>query len=185
MGDDRLYEKNPIFTLYFNGYFYINSIVFFIIIPIFYIRCKLDDINNIKKNNPTLKNNIYMYRHIFAFIFIFLLPFIYTLWAYLYPTPNDRGASALFAYLLLIMSCIIAVIFYLFHFYNMYKKSKKYNFNEKTFLYSFIFFIVFNIVYIITNKYGYIPKEKLLKNKDELKKIRKIIREENKIKKNK
>ena len=185
MGDDRLYKKNPIYTLYEKGFLYINIIVFLIIIPIFYIRCKLDDINNIKKKDPTLKNNIYMYRYIIAFIFIFLLPFIYTLWTYLYPTPDDRGASALLAYLLLIMSSIIIIISYLFHIYNMYKKNKKYSFNERTFLYSFIFFIVFNIVYIITLKYGYIPKEKLLKNKDELKKIRKIIREENKIKKNK
>ena len=74
MGDDRLYEKNPIFTLYFNGYFYINSIVFFIIIPIFYIRCKLDDINNIKKNNPTLKNNIYLYEYIIYFLLYFCYP---------------------------------------------------------------------------------------------------------------
>ena len=185
MGDDRLYKTNSIYTLYEKGFIYINIIVFFIIIPIFYIRCKLDDINNIKKNDPTLKNNIYLYRYIIAFLFIFLLPFIYTLWSYLYPNPNDFGASALFAYLLLIISSIIIIISYLFHIYNMYKKSKKYNFNERTFLYSFIFFIVFNIVYIITLKYGYIPKEKLLKNKVELKKIRKIIREENKIKKNK
>ena len=183
MGDSRLYETNPIFTLYEEGYFYINIIVFLIIIPIFYIRCKLDDINNIKKNNPTLKNNIYMYRHIITFIFLFSLPFIYTLWTYLYPNPNDLGAAGFLGLLILFISSIITIIFYLFHIYNMYKKNKKYSFNERTFLYSFIFFIVFNILYIITLKYGYIPKEKLLKNKDELKRIRKIIREENKIKK--
>ena len=67
----------------------------------------------------------------------------------------------------------------------MYKKNEKYSFNERNFLYSFIFCIVFNIVYIITLKYRYIPKEKLLKNKDELKKIRKIIREEKITKNNK
>ena len=90
------------------------------------------------------------------------------------------------AYILLIISSIIIIISYLFHIYNIYKKKKKYSFNERTdfFLYSFIFFIVFNILYIITLKYGYIPKEKLLKNKDELKKIRKIIREKIKLKKN-
>tara|TARA_B100001564_G_scaffold186141_1_gene156347 strand:- start:13708 stop:14247 length:540 start_codon:yes stop_codon:yes gene_type:complete len=178
MGDDRLYETNPIYTLYEKGFIYINIIIYFIIIPLFYIRCKLDDINNIKKRDPTLKNNIYMYRYIIAFIFIFLLPFIYTLWAYLYPNPNDLGASGFFGFLLLIISSIITIISYLFYFYNMYKKNEKYSFNERVFLYSFIFLIVFNILYIITLMYGYIPKEKLLKNKDELKKIRKIIREE-------
>ena len=60
----------------------------------------------------------------------------------------------------------------------MYKKNKKYSFNERTFLYSFIFFIVFNIVFFII-----IPERNILKNKDELKKIRKIIREERKIRK--
>ena len=60
----------------------------------------------------------------------------------------------------------------------MYKKNKKYSFNERTFLYSFIFFIVFNIVFFII-----IPERDILKNKDELKKIRKIIREERKIRK--
>ena len=168
MGVPQLYEIDPIFTLYKEGYFYINIIVFLIIIPIFYIRCKLDDINNIKKNNPILKNNIYMYKYIIAFIFIFLLPFIYTLWTYLYPNPNDLGAAGWEVFILLIISSIITIIFYLFHFYNMYKKNEKYSFNERAFLYSFIFLIVFNIVYIITLMYGYKRIIKIIK------KIRKI-----------
>ena len=179
MGAPQLYELNPIIRSFGDSYlnFYHNytpiiAKIFLFIIPIFYILSKIDDIKHIK-NNSESKNKLNRYRISIVLYISYVLYSIYTL----YNTSNSFAAQ-----IGLLLYYFITIIIYSFHIYSVHQKKNtytNYSFNEKVVLYSLIFLIIYNSLYFLV---GYIPTyEHYIYHEN--KRIRKIIREENKIKK--
>lgn len=181
-----LYETNPNYTLY--NTFYENSIkiiliIFLFILPIFFIRNELNNINIIKKKNPELKNKINSYNFYLFLYILYNLIWIYIVYSFYIKSSKVGGYLIILERLfLIILFSSMSIIIYSIYIINIYVKKKTYkdyNSDEKLILYSLITLILWCVLCIILE---YTIPFRTLKNKNEIKRIKAEYRNKQKTK---